>query len=38
MIRALFLTAWQHDRTALLIPVILPAFVFWLGLMMEIVG
>ena len=25
MIRALFLTAWQHDRTALLIPVFMIA-------------
>jgi hypothetical protein len=36
MIRALFRTAWQHDRTALLIPFFMLAFPLVWAMLMEI--
>jgi hypothetical protein len=36
MIRALFLTAWQHDRTALLVPVFMIALPLVWAMLLEV--
>jgi hypothetical protein len=36
VIRALFLTAWQHDRTALLVPVFMIALPLVGAMLLEI--